>query len=514
MSTSSNSSRRNGGHQKRAAASTVHNGNSTIVDTASLEVPSAGYAFSYSGLSDELRDFVEYVALTPEETNSRRELIQEVEHAALSLWGAAAHARVVVYGSYSLGVSLPSSDVDMAVVFRPLPELHQTTTAAADSSNIRSQIPTTILTPHELLCRLHQLSKKLNESPRLRSTVIEQCRVPVVHIDDTWSGMSGDVSMSVPDLDAVVSMQKAWLRNNAPLAKELIVLTKAALKQWGLNSSFTGGLSSTCVYLLVQRFLAEQDVMQSCQHVQHVNEQHRLLAQVLNRKDDQCENTPTSSPSSSVDGLSSPGAETTAATTPRSPGASSTVASGLFRLGGGHSRANSASLGDDEDAMSKVSCLSRVPTPSPQDAFHAYDVQLVRDESEHHVNIAANSSAEHLAKTMLAFWKYCGHEVFAAGYEVSNTFLPTVEQLLAAELSDLSKGAFRLAEVQMLFKHSVTVLEQLVVAGHTTFGAMFAARPPTPLSAVLTDPRAPSSHGSSQSIHSHRRKQRNDHHNY
>jgi hypothetical protein len=464
----------------------------------------APYAFTLSSLSDELHDFVEYVTLNADEQISRRDLIHEVEEAAFSLWGATTQARVVVYGSYALGVSLPTSDVDMAVVFRPLPELSSGSSAAKSATHGESNIAVMTMSTHDLLCRLHQLSKKLNESPLLRCSVIEQCRVPVVHIEDTWSGMSGDVSMSVPDLDAVVSMQKAWLRNNSPLAKELIVVTKAALKQWGLNSSFTGGLSSTCVYLLVQRFLAEQEVLQTCKHNQATDERHKMLAHVLRNGKEEHESLCTS-PSSLSCGISSPGAETesttTATTTPRATGMSSPSLS----LGGEVSRAPSMCGGDDEEVHQPNPYLSRVSSPSQ--CRLGSTSRGVCDDSIEISGPSSNGTNELFAKTLLAFWKYCGHDVFATGYEVSNTFLPTVEQLLTAEHSDLSRGAFRLAEVQMLFKHSVGVLEQLVAATHTTFAGMFNARPPTPLSAILTDPRAAPQH---QPVSTQRRK-RNDH---
>jgi hypothetical protein len=461
----------------------------------------APYAFTLSSLSDELHDFVEYVTLNADEQISRRDLIHEVEEAAFSLWGATTHARVVVYGSYALGVSLPTSDVDMAVVFRPLPELSSGSSATKSATHGESNIAVTTMSTHDLLCRLHQLSKKLNESPRLRCSVIEQCRVPVVHIEDTWSGMSGDVSMSVPDLDAVVSMQKAWLRNNSPLAKELIVITKAALKQWGLNSSFTGGLSSTCVYLLVQRFLAEKEVLQTCKHNQ-TTERHQMLAHVLrNGKEENRDESLSTSPSSLSCGISSLGAETesTTTTTPRTTGMSSPSLS----LGGEMSRAPSMCGGDD-DEVHQSTPLSRVSSPS-QLRLGCTSRGVCDDRIE--INgTSSNATTELLAKTLLAFWKYCGHDVFATGYEVSNTFLPTVEQLLTAEHTDLSRGAFRLAEVQMLFKHSVGVLEQLVAVTHTTFAGMFNARPPTPLSAILTDPRA-----APQQPVSIQRRKRNDH---
>ncbi|CUG71154.1 nucleotidyl transferase, putative [Bodo saltans] len=500
------------------------------VNTSSSFAPHQGggggspYAFTSAGLSEELRDFVEYVALNTDEQKSRRELIHEVEEAAASLWGATtSQARVVVYGSYALDVSLPTSDVDMAIVFRPLPELCDTSVSCEQQTTKSTAPTTTMMSTHDLLCRLHLLSKKLNESARLRCSVIEQCRVPVVHIEDTWSGMSGDVSMSVPDLDSVVSMQKSWLRNRSPLAKELIVITKAALKQWGLNSSFTGGLSSTCVYLLVQRFLAEQDALQSHKNSCCVGEDHRhgqQLAQVLRSTKDEDEGRSTlTSPSLSVAGLSTPGGDaedssssttTTALTTPRA--AAGMLSPSLLIVDDGMSRAASLLCGAEEDDVRRMAPLSSMPSPTSAMTTKTSSSSSTMALCDGRLDVQGASEAMMdgpavLAKTLLAFWKYCGHDVFATGYEISNTFLPTVEQLLTAELCDLSKGAFRLAEVQMLFKHSVGVLEQLVT--HTPFGGMFTARPPTPLSAILTDPRAPhSTHSNGGGVH---RRKRNDH---
>lgn len=390
------------------------------------------YAFNADGLSSELSDFVDFISLNKDEEMSRMALIDDVTACVRSLWPV--DSSVFVYGSLALGLSLPSSDIDLSVQFGP----QYDAVRSGDGSSTW------------LLGNLHRLGAKLAESHRLHIHVIDQCRVPVIHVQDTWSGISCDISMTLPYIDRVVAKQKLWLETH-PLARPLIMVTKAALKQWGMNSSFTGGLSSTCVYLLVKRFLDE-----SCSDA---------------AKDEDAE---------------------VAATCCQDRGSSTTSS-----VAGG----NVVDCSTTPDGESSSLCGLSSPSSQTEDtmdgAFFPSNLFIGPQHEEHGGAIAsrpvglphAKDDAERrssLSLLLLDLWTYCGHEGFSCGYLLDDAFLPDDIDRTCA---DLSRSAFRLSEIQFLMRHSAQTLTQLMRGAEPNRARWGSSTPPTLLSSVLTDPR-------------------------
>ncbi|RNF09524.1 DNA primase small subunit [Trypanosoma rangeli] len=204
------------------------------------------YSPTEESLTMEIQEFVSYVALNAGEKLRREELIATVRRVVTELWGSVAH--VFVYGSYALDLSIPSSDVDLTVLFDDDDKPAASVAYNDDAMEVQTQ--------HMRL--RHQLAQRLT-AMGFRVNVYDFCRVPVVHFVDSFTGLSCDINVSeIKAVQQVVSRQREWLSSCAE-ARELILITKAALKQWGLNSLFHGGLSATALYMLVRRFL-EEDV--------------------------------------------------------------------------------------------------------------------------------------------------------------------------------------------------------------------------------------------------------------
>ena len=235
------------------------------------------YPLSEDGLTNELVDFFHYTQLTSAETAARARLLRCVEASVDQMWNcpssasaaaaaataageAKKTAHVSLYGSYALDLSLPSSDIDLVLSF-PAEEHEQekggdaASLEDAEAGRRRQRLH---------LERLHDLAEHLRHRSglSLQVEVYDQCRVPRIYLRDTSGadGVSCDINSSLTSdrVARIVSRQQRWLRD-APLAAFLVRVTKAAVKQWGLNEVFAGGLPSTALYCLVLRFLAQAE---------------------------------------------------------------------------------------------------------------------------------------------------------------------------------------------------------------------------------------------------------------
>ncbi|KAG5464249.1 hypothetical protein LSCM1_00430 [Leishmania martiniquensis] len=240
----------------------------------------AAYPLSEDGLTSELMDFSRYLQLTPHEEVSRARLLDYVQACVEELWGPfkigcepGATARVILYGSYAFGLSLPSSDIDVALTF-PAEEAEDAARGSAEEGREnRASAALRISARRQALHleRLRDLARQLRKSAAFSALEVEihdQCRVPRIHLRGTTrGGVSCDITTSFVSarVACIVARQRLWLQDS-PLAVFLVRITKAAVKQWGLNEVFSGGLASTALYCLVLRFLAQME--QLCQHAQ------------------------------------------------------------------------------------------------------------------------------------------------------------------------------------------------------------------------------------------------------
>ncbi|KAK7200486.1 Nucleotidyltransferase domain containing protein [Novymonas esmeraldas] len=250
-------------------------------------VSATAYPLSEDGLTNELVDLFHYLDLTPQEEAARARLLERVRGTVAELWGPSAaegspstgSADVMLYGSYAIGLSLPSSDIDLALTF-PDEERAEAAVSAAggggDSAVSQAAVEAAQRRQAVHLERLHDLAKRLQKStalPPLEVQVYDQCRVPRIHLRD-WasSGVSCDINSSFVSarVARIVARQRLWLQDT-PLAVFLARITKAAVKQWRLSEVFRGGVASTALYCLVLRFLAQLEQLHQHAPVEEEN---------------------------------------------------------------------------------------------------------------------------------------------------------------------------------------------------------------------------------------------------
>lgn len=231
----------------------------------------ARYPPTEMGLNVELFDFFKHVQLTDSERAERASLQKIVEEATCRVWPGQGESNddtcavatksllvpdLVLYGSYALGLSLPSSDIDFALVF---PNEWSAEEAAASSGRPNMELPCPTTALHSLAAQLRCTSLSSHE---FSVEVFDQCRIPRMRILhhhprlDIDTSCDVNASLNKQGVQRVLQRQQRWLAHD-PAAVFLVLLTKAALKQWGFNELYTGGIPSTAVYALVLRYLAQ-----------------------------------------------------------------------------------------------------------------------------------------------------------------------------------------------------------------------------------------------------------------
>nr|XP_033785633.1 terminal nucleotidyltransferase 4A isoform X2 [Geotrypetes seraphini] len=146
------------------------------------------YSTGIQGLHEEIHDFYKFMSPRPEEAAMRRDVVKRIETVIKDLWPS---ADVQIFGSFSTGLYLPTSDIDLVVFGK---------------------------WEHPPLQQLEQALRKRN--------VAEPCSIKV--------------------------LDKATKYSLLPL---LILVLKQFLLQRDLNEVFTGGISSYSLILMAISFL-------------------------------------------------------------------------------------------------------------------------------------------------------------------------------------------------------------------------------------------------------------------
>lgn len=181
----------------------------------------------------------------------RQKAIDRISRLVNAVWP---RAQVKLYGSHVTGLCLPFSDLDFVVC---LPAVHKNapaqTAGALEGRNAINE------TSHKLLAR--KLKSESWIDPRSLK-LIERTAVPVIKVatkDTRARTLQLDISFDGPGHHglAAIDMVNEMLQE-LPMARPLILILKHFLNDRGLLTAFTGGLSSYGLFLLVSRYLQEQ----------------------------------------------------------------------------------------------------------------------------------------------------------------------------------------------------------------------------------------------------------------
>ncbi|KAK2887164.1 hypothetical protein Q8A67_015392 [Cirrhinus molitorella] len=176
------------------------------------------------GLHEEIMDFYNFMSPRPEETTMRQEVVDRIESVIKELWPTAG---VQIFGSFSTGLFLPTSDIDLVVFGKwEKPPLQQ----------------------------LEQALRKHNVAEPYSIKVLDKATVPIIKLTDQETEVKVDISFNVETGIKAASFIKEYVKKYTVLPYLILVL-KQFLLQRDLNEVFTGGISSYSLILMVISFL-------------------------------------------------------------------------------------------------------------------------------------------------------------------------------------------------------------------------------------------------------------------
>ncbi|XP_051527445.1 terminal nucleotidyltransferase 4A-like [Myxocyprinus asiaticus] len=176
------------------------------------------------GLHEEIMDFYNFMSPRPEEATMRQEVVDRIESVIKELWPT---ADVQIFGSFSTGLYLPTSDIDLVVFGKwEKPPLQQ----------------------------LEQALRKHSVAEPYSIKVLDKATVPIIKLTDQETEVKVDISFNVETGIKAASFIKEYVKKYTVLPYLIFVL-KQFLLQRDLNEVFTGGISSYSLILMVISFL-------------------------------------------------------------------------------------------------------------------------------------------------------------------------------------------------------------------------------------------------------------------
>ncbi|CDQ60652.1 unnamed protein product [Oncorhynchus mykiss] len=157
----------------------------------------------------------------------RREVVERIERVIKDLWPT---ADVQVFGSFSTGLYLPTSDIDL-VVFGKFRE--------GDS------LP---------LWRLEEALRKHKVVEENSVKVLDKATVPIIKLTDSLTEVKVDISFNMKNAVKAAALIKDY-KKKYPVLPYLVLVLKQFLLQRDMNEVFTGGISSYCLFLIAVSFL-------------------------------------------------------------------------------------------------------------------------------------------------------------------------------------------------------------------------------------------------------------------
>ncbi|RXN21094.1 adenylate cyclase type 2-like isoform X1 [Labeo rohita] len=182
------------------------------------------YSEGIVGLHEEIKDFYDYISPRPEEEHMRLEVVARIRTVIKDLWP---NAVVQVFGSFSTGLYLPTSDIDL-VVFG-----HWDT------------LP---------LWTLEEALRKKKIADENSVKVLDKATVPIIKLTDLHTEVKVDISFNVQNGVKAANLIKDF-KQQFPVLPYLVLVLKQFLLQRELNEVFTGGIGSYSLFLMVVSFL-------------------------------------------------------------------------------------------------------------------------------------------------------------------------------------------------------------------------------------------------------------------
>ncbi|RLN93769.1 hypothetical protein BBJ28_00008449 [Nothophytophthora sp. Chile5] len=179
----------------------------------------------YECLHEEIMDFVRFMSPTEDELARRASLIEEMKDIVAGLWP---DATLETFGSHNTQMFLPQSDIDMVLFDVP--------------------------TGKAPLFKLATALEELDWVSYLE--VIDKARIPIVKLVHKATDIHVDVSFNVAGGLATADLVKHYMRVY-PSFRPLTLVLKYFMAQRGLNETYSGGIGSFLLQLMVISYLQQ-----------------------------------------------------------------------------------------------------------------------------------------------------------------------------------------------------------------------------------------------------------------
>ena len=199
-----------------------------------------------AALDRSIHDFAERTKMEAQQSDLlARDIFSLVQEKATQLWPTAS---VSCFGSRACGMASATSDVDLVLLGVPHIDC-----ASADG-DIEAQ-----------LLLLDALAELLKGLPGVTSLRVNKARVPVIYLTmlpvDLPPGtveLSVDISLHTGQHTGLLAAHHVrCLYETLPMIQPLVFVLKELLRRQKLKSTFTGGLSSYAITLMVAHFLLD-----------------------------------------------------------------------------------------------------------------------------------------------------------------------------------------------------------------------------------------------------------------
>jgi len=184
-------------------------------------------------LHQEILDFYEYIKPNKEE----KERIIEIYKIIKNLIKASFNNKytVKIFGSHTTDLSLPNSDIDLCIFPKN-----------SSIINLASQINI-----------LNQIQNSLKQTGKFTNLKIINAKTPIIKAKYIYSkNINYDIDISFGHKNGYAAIKIINnILDNYPYMKAIILLLKYYLKQKQLNQTYTGGISSFCLFSLVYSYI-------------------------------------------------------------------------------------------------------------------------------------------------------------------------------------------------------------------------------------------------------------------
>eukprot|EP01059_Diplonema_ambulator_P005180 TRINITY_DN14935_c0_g1_i1.p1 TRINITY_DN14935_c0_g1~~TRINITY_DN14935_c0_g1_i1.p1 ORF type:complete len:575 (+),score=225.83 TRINITY_DN14935_c0_g1_i1:31-1725(+) len=187
----------------------------------------------YVRLHDECVDLIKYLQPTFEEEVMRKKVVIEISDIAQELFP---NSYVLSFGSVVTGLLLPTSDVDMTIMYEDI---------EGDEERL-----------HASMDKLANYLATKGICEDAYPQVIKQTKVPIVKFTHKETWIDVDISFNSPN-GRVNSELVVRYCKQMPIVTPLVMLVKYFLQQRSMHEPFTGGLGSYAVSLMVIQFIQQ-----------------------------------------------------------------------------------------------------------------------------------------------------------------------------------------------------------------------------------------------------------------